>query len=209
MKDKVYILVLLIVLAALFAAPVTAADSKQNRERQIKAAFLYNFINFVEWPKEKMPDNNEPIIIGIIGNKDFVKAFDPIKGKQIRGKDIVIKYFKDLNELKKSEGKDDSKRNQIIDSYKKCHILFFSALTNKENITAIVEELKGTPVLVVGENPGFLESGGNIRFLTEEKKIRFEINLASAKHNNVEIRSKLLKLARRVIKEEESKDTKN
>ncbi len=93
MKNKVYIIVILILLAVLFAAPAMAADSKQNREQQIKAAFLYNFISFVDWPEEKMPDNDEPIIIGIVGNKDFIKAFDTVKDKQIRGKNIVISFF--------------------------------------------------------------------------------------------------------------------
>ena len=201
MKNKVYILVLLILLAALFATPTMASDSTRIREQQIKAAFLYNFIKFVDWPKEKMPDNDEPIIISIICTKDFIKAFDSVKDKQIRGKKIVIKLFDDLNGLEKSKEKYNSKWNQTIESLKKSHILMFGMCdsTKTVNMTAIMEELKGTPVLIAGEHPGLLEKGCNINFLVEKKKVRFEINLVSARQNNLKIRSKLLKLAKRVI----------
>lgn len=211
MKNKIYILLIIILSAALFVSPAMAADSKQNRERQIKAAFLYNFINFVEWPKEEMPNNDEPIIIGIVGNKDFIKAFEPIKDRKIRGKKIVIKYFKDLNVLKKSKGKNNSRQKRTIESLKKCHILMLCSCDSFriENSIEIIKVLKGSPVLIVGESRGFLESGGNINFLVEKKKIRFEINLISAKHNNLKIRSKLLKLAKRVIKEEKPKEPKS
>ena len=187
------------------------AGSKPTREEQIKAAFLYNFINFVEWPKEKMPDSNEPIIIGIVGNKDSAKAFDPIKDKQVRGKNIVIKYFKNLNELKKSEGKNNSRQKQTIESLKKCHIVMLCTCgsVSIDNSAVIIDVLKNSPVLTVSEQAGFLENGGNINFLIEKKKVRFEINLASAERNGLKIRSKLLKLAKRVIKEEKSKKTKS
>ena len=190
--------------------PIAQALPETDREDRIKAAFLYNFINFVDWPEEKMPDNDEPVIIGIIGNKDFIKAFDPIKDKQIRGKNIVIKYFKGLNGLKKSGGKNNFKQKQTIESLKKCHIMLFCTCgsTPIDNSAAIIDVLKGSPVLTVGEQAGFLENGGNINFLVK-KKVRFEINLASAKHNNLKIRSKLLKLAKRVVKKEKSRDTKS
>ena len=204
MKNKAYILAVFILFAALFAAPATAAASRQTRKQQIKAAFLYNFINFVDWPKEKMPDNDEPIIIGIIGSKDFIKAFDPIKDKQIRGKDIVIRYFEDLNVSEKSKDKNGSKRKQTIESLKKCHIVFLCApdSASTDNSAQLTDALGNSPILIVGEQAGFLENGGHIRFLVEKKKVRFEINLDSAKFNHLKIRSKLLKLATRVIQED-------
>ena len=185
----------------MFSDSAMAADSEPNREQKIKAAFLYNFIKFVEWPKEKMPDNDEPIIIGIIGNKDFIKAFDSVKDKQIRGKNIVIKQFDDLSKLEKSKEKSNFKGNQKIESLKKFHILMLCSCesNNMENTTAIIKELRGTPVLIVGESSGMLEKGCNINFFVEKKNVRFEINLVSAKQNNLIIRSKLLKLAKRVI----------
>jgi len=211
MKNKTYILVTLTLLAALFAAPAIAADSKQDREKQIKAAFLYNFINFVDWPEEKMPDNDEPITIGIIGNGGFIKAFDPVKDKQIKDKKIVIKFFKDVNELERLKDENNSEYEQTIGSLKKCHVVFLCAhkSMSTDNLAKIIDALKNAPVLTVGEQADFLENGGNINFLMEDKKVRFEINLNSAKQNNLNIRSKLVKLAKRVIKEEKQEEPKN
>ena len=216
MKYKVYILLFLILTAALSANPsanpsanlTKAAKSEQNREWQIKAAFIYNFINFVDWPKEKMKesDTDEPITIGVIGSENFTKSFDPVKDKKIRGKNIVIKYYKDLKGLDKSQGKENAKQKQAIESLKKCHIVFLCNCnsTSVKNSAAIIDALKGSSVLTVGEQTGFLENGGNINFVTEKKKIRFEINLDSVKNNGLKIRSKLLKLAKRVIKEKKT-----
>ena len=225
MINKIYILVFLILTAALSANPsadlsttqsttlTKVAEPGQNREWQIKAAFVYNFINFVDWPKEKMKesDTDEPITIGIIGNENFTKSFDPVKDKKIRGKNIVIKYYKDLKGLDKSQGKENAKQKQAIESLKKCHIVFLCNCnsTSIENSAAIIKALKGSSVLTVGEQAGFLENGGNIKFVTEKKKIRFEINLDSVKNNGLKIRSKLLKLAKRVIKEEKTISIKN
>ncbi len=60
-----------------------------SREYQIKAAFIYNFINFVDWPKEKMAESNEPVIIGIVGKDPFGDAFAPVKDKEVKGKKFL------------------------------------------------------------------------------------------------------------------------
>jgi hypothetical protein len=212
MKNKVYILVVLMLLAAVVTSTAIAADSVEKRGRKIKAAFLYNFINFVEWPKEKMSDSDEPVIIGVVGMAEATKVFKAIAKKEIKGKKIVVKQFVNFcgsaNKAKESKTKD--KWNLDIESLKKCHIVFISECKSisKDDTKAIIDALKGTSVLTVGEKAGFLENGGIVNFLTEDKKIRFEVNLYSAKQNKVKIRSKLLKLAKRVIKEEKAKDTK-
>ena len=213
MKNKVYILVVLMLLAAVVTSSALAADSDQNRERKIKAAFLYNFIKFVEWPKEKMPDNDEPVVIGVVGMADSTKAFTAIAKKEVKGKKIIVKQFMDLcdSTKKSNESKSREKWNRDMKSLKKCHIVFVSKCKSlsKNDTAVLIDALKGTPVLTVGERPDFLKSGGIVNFLMQEKKIRFEVNLDSAKQNKVIIRSKLLKLAKRVIKEEKPKDTKS
>ncbi len=197
----------------LFVVPVAAnaqADSERIKELQVKAAFLYNFVRFVDWPEERMPDNNEPIIVGIVSSEGINKAFDLIKNKKIKNKKIVVKEFKGLDKLEKSKEKDDPEWNQKIDAFKKCHILFFFDSPKKENLGQITEALSGSCVLTVGQTAGFLvDGGGNINFLLEDEKVRFEVNLITAKRNNIKIRSRLLKLAKRVIEEEAPKDTKD
>jgi len=182
----------------LLALPMVVSaqtDSEKEQENQIKAAFLYNFIKFVDWPQKKMPDNDEPIIIGIVNANGFTKAFDPIKGKKIKDKDVIIKEFKGLERLK--EGTDEW--NKEIDEFKKCHILFFHNCSDKKVFGQALAAMAGVPVLTVGHAEEFLEGGGNINFLLEDKKVRFEVNLPQVKRNDLKISSKLLKLAKRVI----------
>ncbi|MHC4118478.1 MAG: YfiR family protein [Planctomycetota bacterium] len=191
----------LVLIAASMATPARSG-SELDREHRVKAAFVYNFIKFVDWPKEKMADANEPIVIGVIGYKGFVRAFDPVKDKKIKNKRISIEYFKDFEKLTKS-GADDHNWNQKMEMLKKCHVLLLCTCnaTFIENSSQIVSALEGLPVLTVGDTDGFLESGGIINLLKEEDKVRFEVNVAAAKRNKLKISSKLLRLARRVLKE--------
>jgi len=209
MRIKTYIFVVLAL--ALFAAPISVQakdDSAQNREYQVKAAFLYNFIKFVDWPKEKMADINEPIIIGIMGKDPFGDAFEPIKDKQVKGRKLVINRLKGLEELKKSSEKDKSKLQREIEALRKCHLLFICS-SEKENFEEIIETLEGSSVLTVEETAGFLESGGIINFIMEEKKVRFEINVTATKRAKLKIRSQLLRLAKRVVEEKPSDEAKS
>jgi hypothetical protein len=201
-RIKSYIFVILILLVT----PIGAKgedESALSREYQVKAAFLYNFIQFTDWPKEKGADSNEPIIIGIIGSESFTEAFKPIGDKQIKNRSVVVKYFADLEEPKESKEKGNPKQNQNIEALKKCHLLMFCTCESIKikNQAQIIAALKGSHVLTVGETPGFLEAGGMINFLMEEKKVRFEINLDAAGPAKLEIRSKLLRLAKRVVSE--------
>jgi hypothetical protein len=212
MKSKVYNLIILILFVLLVSETAMASDTDKVRERKIKAAFLYNFINFVEWPKEKMSDNDKPVIIGVIGMAESTKTFNAITKKEIKGKKIVVKQFEDFcgiaKKIKESKSKD--KWDMAMESLKKCNIVFISDCKSisKDDSAIIIDTLKGASVLTVGEKTGFLESGGIVNFLTREKKICFEVNLNSAKQNKVKIRSKLLKLAKRVIKEKKAKGAK-
>ena len=210
MKNTAYILVIFILLMELFIAPAMAADSKQNREQQIKAAFLYNFIKFIDWPEEKMADSNEPITIGIIGSEGFMNAFEPAKHKKIKDRNISLKYFTRFEKLGKSEKTDDPQWNQKIKKLKSCHVLFICTCdtVHIKHSAKIIKALKDSPVLTVGEMDDFLESGGIINFLLEDKKVRFEINNTAAKQAKLKISSKLLRLARRVVEKKPSGDTK-
>ncbi len=200
-----FITLTLVLIAASMATPAQTGD-ELDREHRVKAAFAYNFIKFVDWPKEKMADANEPIIIGIVGSRDFIKAFDPVKDKKIKGRNIIIKYFEGFEKLKRSRTGDDRQWNQKMEMLKRCHALLLCTCHSAriENSSQIIESLTGFPVLTVGDTDGFLESGGIINFLAEKDKIRFEINAAAAKKSKLKISSKLLRLARRVLKEKGS-----
>lgn len=206
MRIKVYILIVLML--ALFVAPIAIkaqAESAQSREYQIKAAFLYNFIKFVDWPEGKFPDSNEPIIIGIIGKDLFGDAFKPVKDKKTKGRDVIIRYFESFKKLKKSTEKDKSKSDQKIETLTKCHLLFICS-SEQKNLKKIINTVKDHSVLTVADTLGFLEAEGIINFVMERKKVRFEINIAAAKRAKLKIRSNLLRLAKRIVEEKATRE---
>jgi hypothetical protein len=188
---------LLTALVLSIAASSVCAAPDAGKEDQLKAAFLYNFLKFIDWPTDKMPDNNEPAVIGIYGGQGFAKAFEPIKDKTVGSRQIVIREFAGIT-------KDiaDEDWTKLIEAFGQCHILFFVDCPDDAITKKIIDALNSKGVLTVGQNGNFLKAGGNINFLIEENKLRFEINLVSAKSNNLKIRSNLLKLAKRVIDED-------
>ncbi len=208
MKIKVYIFVVLsLALLAAVAGADTDPDCAHHGTNQLKAAFIYNFIKFVEWPKDKIADSNEPISIGILGKDPFENAFEPLKDKKAKGRKIVIKRFKGFEGLKEIHGKDKAGLQRQIKAIRKCHVLYICC-SEKESQRDIINSVKAYSILTVGESEVFFKSGGIINFLMEEKKVRFEINLAAAKRAKLKISSKLLRLAKRVVKERPPKDTK-
>ncbi len=201
MKYKLYIFVISVL--ALLAAPIAAnvhADAEANLEYQIKAAFLYNFIKFVDWPEKNVPDSNEPIILGIIGDDPFGDALDPVKDKYIKGRKVLIERFEGLEEPEKSDTSNKIELQRKIRALRKCNLLFVCSSENK-NLEQILKALDGSPVLTVGETADFLDAGGVIKFSMENQKVCFEINSAAAEKTGLKIRAQLLRLAKKVVKE--------
>ena len=198
MRNKAYSLIVLTSVLFMAAIDLKAADdAAPSQEYQVKAAFLYNFLQFVDWPDEKLADTDESLIIGIIGKNPFGNAFEPIKDKKVKNKTVVIKHFESFEKLKSSAVKD----NQDIETLKKCHLLFICS-SEQQHLKEIIDTVKDHNVLTVGEMDGFLEAGGIINWFVEDKKIRFDINATAARESKLEIRSNLLRLAKRVIGED-------
>jgi hypothetical protein len=208
MRHRRYIFAVLLVLLAGAIAPRSRAGSEPSQEYKVKAAFLYNFLKFVDWPKETTADANEPITIGIIGKDPYGNAFEPVKDKDVKGKKVVLKRFKSFEELKTSSADDERQMEKHIEALKKCHLLFVCSSESK-SLKEILKHVKDQPVLTVGEMPGFLEAGGIMNFLMEDNKVRFEVNAAAAKHAKLKIRSQLLRLAKRVIEEKDAPESGN
>jgi hypothetical protein len=196
-KIKTYIFVVVFLVLLIWTQAQTEPTSITGREYQLKAAFLYNFIMFIDWPPEKMA-GNEPIIIGVIGKDPFGDAFEPIKGKQVNNRQVVVKRFKGFEEFKKA---DQAELDQLKEAIKKCHVLYICRSETK-TIKEITDLIKGHGVLTVGSVESFVESDGRIiNFIVEEDKIRFEINVTAAREAKLQIRSQLLRLAKRIIGE--------
>ncbi len=176
-----------------------AADREESvAEYQVKAAFLFNFIKFVDWPDEETANLKDPIVITIVGDASFGDAFNAIENRQIKGRNVVVKWFKSFKELKKADVKDKVELTQRIEQLRKSQLLFICS-SEKDDFREIIETLKGSNVLTVGEMDNFLEAGGSINFLIEDKKVCFEINNVAAENAKLKIRSKLLRLAKRIV----------
>jgi hypothetical protein len=174
----------------------SSTQSAQYKEYEVKAAFMYNFLKFIDWPEEKMAKGGNQIIIGIIGEDPFGSATDVLKDKKVEDRDVVIKRFEGLQQLKEQAEK--GKKEQL-EALKTCHLLFICP--SEKKITAeIIDIVKSDGVLTVGDTGGFIESGGAIGFFMEDNKIRFNVNLTSSDKAGLKIRSQLLRLAKKVIK---------
>lgn len=205
------ITVLILVLALCAFAYAAGADSAPSKEYQVKAAFIYNFIKFVDWPEpaaaeadQQADDSTEPITIGIIGENPFGKAFEAIKKKKIQDREVVIKHFGGFakNSTKYKEKGETRFRYKDADALRACQVLFISPSETKY-YKEIIDTVKESCVLTISETKDFLESGGIIEFTTEQKKVKFGINLIGAERAKLKIRSKLLRLAKKVIEKEE------
>jgi len=178
LRGKVLLLILVATGAGAGRVPQAGAQSEPPTEYQIKAAFLYNFAKFVEWPADAFADPHAPLVLGIVGEDPFGSVLDKlVLGKTVNGRGLVIKKLKQGADL----------RN--------CHILFLSSSETKR-VPQILESLQGASVLTVGERERFAQSGGVINFILEENKVRFEINSDAAARARLNISSKLLALAR-------------
>jgi len=162
---------------ALFCS-IAAAQSDQAREYDVKAAFLFNFTKFVEWPEGSFSDPAAPIVIGIIGDDPFGDSLMRIvAGQTVQGRSIVIR--------KESFGGD----------LRRCHVLFISA-SERQHSAQILASLQDASVLTVSDIDGFAEAGGAMQFVTEENRVRFVVNLYAARQSKLRVSAKLLALAR-------------
>ena len=185
-------------------AGIVRADAATDREYHLKAAFLYNFMMFVEgkrfeWePHDKeTADPNERVQIGIVGKAPFGDAFEPLKDKKIKNRRVVVKRFKGFAELVDKDGRSPQQHPQL-EAIRQCHVLFICA-SERAHLNAIIGPIRTLGVLTVADMPGFLEAGGMINFVIEDKKVRFEVNIAAAGRARLQIRAKLLRLAKRVV----------
>jgi hypothetical protein len=161
----------------LVAGPSSLAQPLVSKEYQVKAAFLFNFAQFVEWPTNAFSTPQSPLVIGILGNDPFGRFLDElVRGETVNGRSLVIHRYRRVEEC------------EI------CHILFIST-SEARQVEQILAKLKGRSLLTVAEMDAFANRGGMIRFVTEQNKIRFRINVDATKAGGLTVSSKLLKAA--------------
>lgn len=156
----------------------------QYSEYEIKAAYIFNFAKFIEWPEPKL--NNDTIILGIY-NED---PFGIVLEKTMIGRTANEKNWKVL-------------RTNNISALEKCHIVFFSDI-QKYELTKLLNQLNNKPILTIGDEIiDFCEMGGTINFTPQFSEYQFEINNDVAKNNRIRISHKLLLLAKVISNNED------
>lgn len=166
----------------LLSAPgAVAEDAAASKEYQVKAAFLYNFAKYVEWPANAYAGDRSPFVIGILGPSPFGTALEQmVAGRAINQHPILVKPLTSAAEVAG------------------CNILYVSA-GEKSRYDEILASLRGAPVLTVGEGERFLEKGGVIAFIVKDDKVRFQIDLNQARAGAMSIHSRLLSVAEKVL----------
>ncbi len=162
----------------LLAAATTAqaAPPRTSPEYQVKAAYIYNFAKFVEWPSGSQAD--EPFVVTVLGADPFGRALeDAVRGKSVNGRPIVLRRAATLEEVGASQ------------------ILFISDSEQPE-LPSILKRLATDPVLTVGDMGQFAAHGGIIGFRPEGGRIRLDISLAAAERSRLRLSSQLLQIAR-------------
>lgn len=175
------LLLLAAVLLASAAAPRDIrAESAQAGEYQVKAAFIINFANFIEWPPD-LPTEG-PLTIGVLGHDPFEGAMDSLKGKTVKGRRVIVKHYDDPDEALAAD-------------------MLFIGASERRVLSDILKTLRGHPVLTIGDSRGFARAGVMINLVVLQRRVGFEVNVQEARRSGLRISSQLLKLSREVVKQ--------
>jgi hypothetical protein len=160
-----------IIIAVTLLVSRALCSGGEDLEYQVKAAFLFNFLKFVEWPGAV---NDSPWVIGILGHDPFGEVLEnTVRGKLVNGRSVEVRRYTKVGDVKN------------------CNILFIGRADF---------ERMGTPVqdglLTVGETSGFLKAGGIINFYLEDGRVHFEIRPSVAHATGLHVSAQLLRLGK-------------
>jgi hypothetical protein len=151
--------------------------AQQVTEYDVKAVFLFNFAQFTEWPPEAFAGAESPIVIGVLGKDPFGTVLDQLVSEApVKGRRIVVRRYERVEELDV------------------CHLLFIN-VRNAARLGAVISALNRRATLTVGDVEPFLEQGGMIQFVTQDKRIKLRINLDAATAAGLTLSSKVLRPA--------------
>jgi hypothetical protein len=169
---------LLLLLLAIPAASTSLGQAAPSRENQVKAAFIYNFAQFVEWPDNAFLGNGAPFVIGVLADGPLHAELErTLKGKTAGGREFAVRFYARPSDVQR------------------CHILFVPA-SEQARVGEVLQRVSRQGTLTVGDFDGFTAASGVVRFMTEDNKLRFEVNVDAANDEGLRVSSKLLKLAR-------------
>lgn len=170
---------LFVSMSARAVPPPASGEDDSARELNLRAAFVFNFARFVEWPREALPDT-AGLRIGVFAPDKLPAPFATLQGRLVRGHVVRIVPL----------GPADNPSN--------CHLLFCNEATAAQ-LTALLASARGHPVLTVGEGRDFMDRGGMIELLTRDNRLRFRIRPDAARAVGLRVGASLLQLADEVL----------
>jgi len=170
-----------ILVAAGIAGPCAAQSDAQTAEYRVKAAFLYKFGGYVEWPQGVFAKPDSPIAIGVIGAEALAEELARIvAGRTINGRPVTVRKLRP---------------GEAVASL---HVLFVGR-SDSSRLADILAAAKGQPLLTVTETEEALELGSMINFVVVEDKVRFDVAPPPSESGNLKISARLLGVARKVV----------
>ena len=164
------------------AMPAGRASAQGTPEYQVKAAYLYGFGRFVEWPATAPAAAGDTFVVCVLGDDPFEHWLDNVAaGAVMKLKPVAIRRIARPEESAS------------------CHTLFISA-SEDVRMGRIIEALEHRPVLTVSDAPGFAQRGGMIGFSSDGKRIRFTVNLTAAEDVGLMLNSELLRVAVTILR---------
>lgn len=162
----------------ILSGAASGVGEDNSLEYQIKAAFLYNFAKFVEWPNSGT-NSADTFIVGVLGPDPFGGLLErTLQGKSLAGKTVVVKHYNRPEQARE------------------CKVLFVG-ISDRASLPQVLSAL-APGVLTVGQERAFLNAGGMISFFLVDRKVRFEVNREPAQKAGLHISAQLLKLSRAV-----------
>jgi YfiR/HmsC-like len=153
-----------------------------TREQQIKAAFIYNFTKFVEWPSASFESKVDPIVIGVLEQTPLTAELEfAVQDRRVNGRGILVRKVSSVEEIKRVQ------------------VLYVGA-GEDSRYAALASPVQGSAVLTIGESSAFAAAGGIINFILDGDKVHFEINMRSAELAHLKVSAQLQKLATSVLR---------
>src|SRR5262245_272963 len=169
-------------LGLMLVCPPTFVSQAPSVEGEVKAAFLYNFVQFIQWPGQAFTDRETPFTMCVAGDPFEGILERTIEGETLNGRRIVVR------------------RLSPSDNIRECHLLYLGKLESRRSAEIVaaanhVFVTDGRPILTVGESEDFISAGGMIRFTEVGHRIRFQINPDAAERVSLRLSSRLLRVA--------------
>lgn len=163
---------------------VIATEAASRKEYQVRYAYLYSFALMTKWPDEAFLSTGDDFVIAVVGETPYRSDLNRVaETKKIRERSIRIVNV------------------DATGAIPPCEVVYFPELVPAPQREALLRQLRGKPVLTVGEAAGFATNGGVIRFFLEEDNVRFELNPTAAAAQQLAVDPRMTKLAKVVGQE--------